>query len=327
VVTARALIKETACGLAHAVGLPGVGRRARRDGLTILTYHSFGPAAEHPYLPRMPTSRFAEQIAHLRRHFEIVAIEEGLDRLGRMHGSLQQARPMVALTVDDGYGDGHAHFFPVISAAGVPITVFLATDYLDSGRLPWPTQVSALLHFATATSISKPVAMRIATGAERDAAGRALRQILSRLPHAERDAAVAGLAEELAPRRFAPVPPLTWDQVRQMAAADVRFGAHTHYHGWLDRLGADEVADELARSRQRIEAEVGEPCRLLAYPNGNWNETVVEAARRAGFTIALTQDTGVNRRDGLRPLALKRIEVPYNERIGTFACRITGTLL
>ena len=325
--TARTLIKEATYGLALAAGLPGLGRRARRDGLTILTYHSFGPTPEHPYLLRMPTVRFAQQIAHLKRHFEIVTIEEGLDRLVCMKNSIRQARPMVALTVDDGYGDNHAHLFPIIEAAAVPVTVFLATDYLDTGRLPWPTRLSALLHFATATSISEPVGLRIATDAERNTAGRVLRQHLSRLGHAERDAALAALAEEVAPRPFATAPPLRWDKVRDMAAAGVRFGAHTHYHGWLDRLDADEVADELARSRQRIEAETGEPCRLLAYPNGNWNDEVADAAQRAGFTIALTQDGGVNRNAGLRPLALKRIEVPYDERIGSFACRVGGTVL
>lgn len=321
------LVKELAYGAAHAVGLPGLGRRARRDGLTILTYHSFGSAAEHPYLLSLPVAAFTEQLRHLTRHYDVVTIEQGLDRLRRRQRLAPAQRPMVAITVDDGYADNYTSLFPLIKAAGVPATLFLATDYLDTGRLPWPTRVSALLHYATADRIAQPIATSIAQPAERAAAGRMLRRHLSRLGSRERETVIDALTESLAPRPFVSLPPLTWAQVREMMAAGVQMGAHTHYHGWLDCLSAEERAAELTLSRQRIEAETGNACRLLAYPNGNWNADVAAAARAAGFTAALTQDNGVNRRDVLDPFALHRIEVPYNERIGTFACRVGGIAL
>lgn len=323
---ARAAVKEIAYGLADAAGLPRLGRRARRDGLTILTYHSFGPAAEHPYLHRMPVARLKGQLDHLRQHYEIVALEAGLDRLQDASAKAPE-RPMVAITVDDGYGDNFEYLFPAVREAGVPVTILLATEYLDRGFLPWPTRISALLHFATATEVAAPLRLRLATSAQRIEAGRALRGHLSHLGYAARAEALSALERDLKPRAYTRLRPLTWDQVREMRDAGVQFGAHTHYHGWLDRLNVTEIRYELAFPRWRIEHEMGMPCRILAYPNGNWNEDVVAAAMRAGYIYALTQDTGVNRREGLKPRALSRIEVPYNERIGTFACRVGGVAL
>lgn len=318
--SARALLKETLYGAAHAVGLPSIGRRRQRDGLIVLTYHSFGPAEEHPYLTRLPVEQLERQLGHLQRHYRIVSLEEGIARLARD----DTGPPMVVLTVDDGYSDNFTHLFPLVRRAGVPVTIFLATDYLDSGRLPWPTRVSALLHFATRTSLSEPVRLSLTTPVERLAAGRILRQTLSRMSHAQREELLLALTDALQPRMHETLAPLTWHQVRKMSAAGVGFGAHTHYHGWLNCIGADEVDEELRHSRQRIEDETRQPCRALAYPNGNWSEAVVAAASSAGYELALTQQPGLNRKNDLQPLALRRLQVPEDERIGTFACRVGG---
>jgi peptidoglycan/xylan/chitin deacetylase (PgdA/CDA1 family) len=318
-------VKETVHCIAHAVGLPALGRYRQRDSLLVLTYHSFGPAGEHPYMNRLPIKQFEKQLGHLRRHYRLVSLEEGVEQLLKEAGSGD--RPMLAITVDDGYADNYTHLFPVVRGAGVSITVFLATDYLDSGRLPWPTRLSAMLHFATRSSLAEPVPLALTNGAQRLAAGRALRQRLSPMQHAERDDLLATLEDALKPGPHEVLPPLTWQQVREMAREQVRFGAHTHYHGWLDRLDPGEVDEELLRSRKRIEAETAQPCRALAYPNGNWNESVATAARRAGYKLALTQDRGPNRAGELQPLALRRLQVPEDELISTFACRVGGIAL
>lgn len=321
--SARTIAKEAVYGLAHALDLPAYGRRSRRDALTVLTYHSFGPAEEHPYLFRLPPARLAAQLDHLASRYDVVSLEEGLQRIERGEAA-QSARAMAAITVDDGYADNYEHLFPALHARRLPATIFLATDYLDSGRLPWPTRIGYLIRFATKDRLSSPIELSLATAEARIAAGRALRQHFSRLDSEERDAALVELEAALAPAGCAPLRPLSWDQVRDMQAGGVRFGSHTRFHGWLDRVSPGEVDAELTQSRARLEAETGAPCRIIAYPNGNWSENVLEATARAGYAYALTQDPGVNRRDGMRPLALARIEVPYNEGLGAFACRVGG---
>lgn len=316
----RALAKEAVYGTFLASGVSAFGRRRRRGGLIILTHHSFGDIRDYPYLGRLPVVSLERQLDHLQAHYEIVALEEGLRRLATGEFS---ARPMVAITVDDGYFDNRSLFFPIMRNRSLPASIFVATDYLDTGRLPWPTRINAALHYATHRTIVHPIKLDLAN----PAANRILKQYLARLGTQEREGVLEAIEAALAPVNVREIPPLTWDAVREMSAAGMTIGSHTACHGWLDGLSYADIEDELTHSRTRIETETGIPCRFIAYPNGNWSQTVIELSRKTGYHYGLSQDCGVNFTSNLQPFSLKRIEVPYNERIGSFACRITGMVL
>ena len=79
---------------------------------------------------------------------------------------------------------------------------------------------------------------------------------------------------------------MDWDALRALAARGVEIGAHTVTHAHLPLLSDAEVEHELVESRRRIEAELGRPCRMLAYPYGEEQPRIRAAAQRAGFEAA-----------------------------------------
>jgi peptidoglycan/xylan/chitin deacetylase (PgdA/CDA1 family) len=79
---------------------------------------------------------------------------------------------------------------------------------------------------------------------------------------------------------------MDWDALRAACAAGVEIGSHTVSHPHLPQLPDDELARELRDSKAHLEAEVGRPCRFLAYPYGHHDERVRRAARRAGYEAA-----------------------------------------
>lgn len=79
---------------------------------------------------------------------------------------------------------------------------------------------------------------------------------------------------------------LTWDGLRELRARGVEIGSHTMTHAHLTRLADDELDRELVEAKQRIEDELGAPCRFLAYPFGEVDDRVRAAARRAGYAGA-----------------------------------------
>jgi peptidoglycan/xylan/chitin deacetylase (PgdA/CDA1 family) len=81
---------------------------------------------------------------------------------------------------------------------------------------------------------------------------------------------------------------MAWDALRELAARGVEIGSHTVSHAHLPQLSDEELARELAESRQHIEAELGRPCRFLSYPYGEDDARVHAAARAAGYTGAYT---------------------------------------
>ena len=79
---------------------------------------------------------------------------------------------------------------------------------------------------------------------------------------------------------------MSWDELREHADRGVRIGSHTVSHSHLTRLSDAELCRELEDSKEEAEAELGRPCRELAYPYGEHDERVRAAARRAGYERA-----------------------------------------
>jgi peptidoglycan/xylan/chitin deacetylase (PgdA/CDA1 family) len=76
---------------------------------------------------------------------------------------------------------------------------------------------------------------------------------------------------------------LGWEALREVAARGHEIGSHTVSHPHLPTLSDEEVRRELCLSKERIESEVGRPCRFVAYPYGDHDARVREAAREAGY--------------------------------------------
>lgn len=79
---------------------------------------------------------------------------------------------------------------------------------------------------------------------------------------------------------------MSWEELRGLAERGVEIGSHTVTHAHLTRLSDGELSRELQDSRSRLEDELGRPCTLLAYPYGENDGRVREAARRAGYAAA-----------------------------------------
>lgn len=89
-----------------------------------------------------------------------------------------------------------------------------------------------------------------------------------------------------------------WDELRALARREgFAVESHTLSHPHLTQLDDAELERQLRESRERIADELGS-CRLLAYPFGEEDARVNEAARTAGYDAAfgLPGDaTGANR--------------------------------
>ena len=85
---------------------------------------------------------------------------------------------------------------------------------------------------------------------------------------------------------------MTWDQIREMAAAGVTIGHHSVTHPHM--AGGEESvnAGELEKAAQRFADELGQPPRLFAYPYGEASLALIGLVREAGFSAAFGQHSG-----------------------------------
>jgi peptidoglycan/xylan/chitin deacetylase (PgdA/CDA1 family) len=112
--------------------------RAARHGrmpVMVLFYHRV--ADEKPNAWTMPTAMFAEQMAWLRRHCEVVSLAEAQRRVREGYND----RPAVAVTFDDGYADNCRAALPLLVEQGIPCTYFVCTRHVLEG-VPFPHDVA-----------------------------------------------------------------------------------------------------------------------------------------------------------------------------------------
>jgi peptidoglycan/xylan/chitin deacetylase (PgdA/CDA1 family)/GT2 family glycosyltransferase len=103
-------------------------------------------------------------------------------------------------------------------------------------------------------------------------------------------------------------PLLALEQVKEMRAEGVRFGAHTRTHCRLPEAENGAIAGEVGGSREELERLLGESIETFAYPYGGIDERAEAAVRDAGFLAACSVEPRLAT-VGSDPLLIPRIEV------------------
>jgi len=117
--------------------------------------------------------------------------------------------------------------------------------------------------------------------------------------------------------------PMSWQELGVLVAAGWEVGSHTRSHPRLTALDDAALAAELIESRHRCEQQLGIACRSLAYPYGDHDDRVVEAARMAGYEVACTVPDSLR---ALDPLRWPRIGIYHDEGAVTFRAKVSPTI-
>jgi len=311
---------KKAIKLAWAAHCARRGRPAARlapGHAVILCYHRVVPQARLADVYSSPhilvtLEAFTAQIKYLATHYTLLPLAELA--LRRARGEAWPARA-VAVTFDDGWRDNFLYAFPILRMYQAPATVFVTAGLVGTNAVFWP-EVVRFLFAGMAPEQRPPAAAWRAWTRGQPAPIRRARDLrgvieaLKFLPAAARDEFVARLRSRLGDPTFPQEGNalLRWDEARAMQACGIAFGSHGMSHEILTLLPAEQMLAELRESRERIAEELGFPVNTLAYPNGNFNAAVVEAARRAGYHLAGTTREGRNG-PATDLLQLKRINV------------------
>jgi peptidoglycan/xylan/chitin deacetylase (PgdA/CDA1 family) len=307
-------MKQEVLNVMQAMGFFAPFRLANRGKALIVTYHRFTHSDPDT---RTASRAFAEQLDYLTRHYEVVPLTLIAERLRNGKGLPAH---VAAITIDDGYCDAYEIAFPLLSQRQLPATIFVVTDFVDQKKWLWTDKLRYLVARAGARTIEGTLDGRDfciefeATDSIFRAADK-VNALLKAIPDNAKEAAILRMAAafEVAlpatpPREYTSV---TWEQIREMSQGGIEIGSHTATHPILPNVSLEHLRRELAESRQRIAAETGRPVELFCYPNGNYNDAVMREVERAGYTCAVTVESGLNDRHS-NPLALKRIHAEYD---------------
>lgn len=283
-------------------GILGALERSDRstDRVGILVYHRVDELEAEPDLD---PGLISATPADFRAQMEMIASHYNAISLGDLTAAHLDGRPLprraVLLTFDDGYLDFAKNAWPVLKQLGLPAVLFVPTDFPDEpGPGFWWDRLHSALRRTHDDEVEVPGIGRLALAdaVRRRAAFRTLRDRVKTLPHAE---AIRWVDDLIG--RLAEVPPLHrvlgWTALRTLAKDGLSVCSHGSSHALFTRLSANALADELVKSKARIEAEIGTSASspTIAYPGSACGATVFEAVKDAGYDLAFGGRRGIAR--------------------------------
>lgn len=303
-------------------GLQVLGRVAP-PRLSILIFHRVHASRDSLFPHEPDADRFEQLMRFVAGAFRVIPLGEAASHLRR--GTLPPRA--LSISFDDGYADNAEVALPILQRCGLPACFFVATGFLDGGRM-WNDSVIECLR-----ACRRPIVDLGAFGLGRCALATPLQKrltigaLLSRIRYlslAERADAVSRLQSMCGVRNLPTTLMMRSAQVRALHDAGMEIGAHTVNHPILTTLTAARAAQEIDEGRQQLEAIVGAPVTLFAYPNGkpgqDYDRSHVALLDRLGFTAAVSTAPGVAR-IGDDPYQLPRF-TPWAKSLTGWATRL-----
>jgi peptidoglycan/xylan/chitin deacetylase (PgdA/CDA1 family) len=122
---------------------------------------------------------------------------------------------------------------------------------------------------------------------------------------------------------------LSWENVRDLHAKGIQFGSHTMNHLMLYGREDSEIESELARSKEKIEMEIGTPIGSFSYPyafpeqDKDFLVRLRKLLTRNGYSIGVTTKIGLaSRNDDI--FFLKRLPLNSFDDLAFFKAKLAG---
>ncbi len=274
-----------------------------RGAGVIFTLHHVRPEPPPAFSPNRIlaiTPTFLEQmIEHvLGAGYDVIR----LDDIPRRLAEPASTRRFACFTFDDGYRDNHDHALPVFERYGLPLAIYVTSEFADgTGDLWWLALEEAIRRLDT-VDIEMPRAphrLPARTLAEKVATFDAIYWHLRSLPEDQTRAQTAALCRRAGydPRGLSRELAMGWPELRALSSHPlVTVGAHTVGHWALAKLPLEDARRQLMQSMARLEAETGQPCRHFSFPYGDETSAGArefELARSAGLRTAVTTRKGL----------------------------------
>ncbi|MCX9156871.1 polysaccharide deacetylase family protein [Niveibacterium sp. 24ML] len=298
--------------------------RGAKGRLSIFIWHRVLPAHDPMFPGELHAARFEATLAWIGRWFNVLALDEAVRLMARGELPARAA----AITFDDGYADNLTVAAPLLQKAGLPATFFIASGYLDGGRMWNDGLIEAVRRSPLdVLDTSQWGRFPLPDWAARGAAAQGLIDKIKYLEPAERELAVTEVAR--AARSTQPTDlMMSSAQVRELAQRGFAIGAHTVTHPILARIGSEKARTEIAEGRAALERMIGARVPLFAYPNGkpgrDYLPEHVDMVRALGFDAAVSTAWGASAQ-GDDVFQLRRF-TPWDEGRFRFGVRLAKNL-
>ena len=257
--------------------LPRVIRsRLCRNKVTILLYHQISPEL------------FDSHIAFLMNHYNLIKLKRLKQFLYKKDNDTLPPNSLV-VTFDDGWR-GNFELLPVIRKYNCPVTIFLPTGLVGTRRKIWNYSL------------------------DRENNESELNEFLKNVRNQEKNESLLMHNGYFPEKEYQERDLLSFKEIERMSPY-VDFQSHGQFHPVLTMCSDAELSEELSKSKEYIEKNLGHECYAIAYPYGRYDQRVRDLAHGAGYSLGRTTKSLLVNTSETDPYRLTAIGIDENSGV------------
>jgi len=282
----------------------------RNKLITILCLHRVSDE-ESITFPPFKVKDFEQLLKYIDKYYQVVTIET----LSTVKGS----KPALILSFDDGFLDFFENALPLLKKYGMPCNLNVVTNCLDNNFQIWTQRQNNLLqeifirkHNCVLDLGSKQI--NIDNFHSQNIVEKNLE--LFRFLFSKDEIFVEQFlneAESKMPFKIPATPMMSWNNLKDaLGKYDIELGSHSVSHITLSNIrDKEKLKVEINDSKILIEKHTDRKVNIFAFPNGNYNEEVIEECMLAGYHHILTVDEELIKKENMNKFKLPRLLIPY----------------
>lgn len=306
----------------------------RRAYCAILVYHRVCPLNTKNDLLKdliVEPNIFERQIKYIKKNCNVVSLNYLINSL--LNGQ-EFYKNCVVITFDDAYEDNYTYTFPVLRNYNLPATIFVPTAFVGNNRIFGWERLALILKNTKKSQLefqhkNRRYSFKLKGVRNKLKIFKSISRILKYCNEIEENTLLNTLSdlldikEKLPPSRI-----LSWNQIKEMSAHNITFGAHAHTHQCLSILDNQKINDELYVPKKLLEQYLDKEVISFAYPYGedsDFTRNSIDMVAKAGYKSALTMIQGfVFSNDNI--FVLRRIGMGRNDTDEILKLKLAGLI-
>lgn len=263
--------------------------------LTIFIFHRVSLGDDPLLLGEPDAATFCKRLQWITSWFSVLPLDVAISKL---RSSSLPSRA-AAITFDDGYADNFDVALPILKKFGIPATFFIATGFLDGGRM-WNDNIIETVRRSSSRNLNlSELGLGEFSLSSMDERVLAINRLISKIKYLPMEDRLR-ITNEIADVSNVKLPNdlmMTSSQILGLRDAGMQIGAHTVNHPILANIGLENARKEISMSKAYLENLIGDRVSLFAYPNGkpsiDYEVEHSHIVRDLGFDAAFSTVRGV----------------------------------
>lgn len=279
--------------------------------ITILCLHRVSDE-ESITFPPFKVKDFERLLQYVDKHYQVVTISS--------LSKIKDSKPAIIFSFDDGFLDVYENALPLLKKYGFPCNLNVVTQCLDNNFQIWTQRQNNLVeeiyrrkHICSFEMDNKKLTFDNFNQKNIVEKNLGLFQFLFSKDEIFVEQFL-NEAESKMPFKIPTTPMMSWGNLKDaLEKYDIELGSHSVSHITLSNIrDKEKLVSEIHDSKMWIEKNTARKVELFAFPNGNYNNDVIEQCKLAGYKHVLTVDEKLFSEKSFNEFQIPRLLIPYN---------------